>query len=213
MVNSRLPVFTERFALLRGEMTQAQFADMLGLSRPTVSLYESGKRIPGAAEIKVIAEKCNVSADYLLGLRDDSTSDKDLQFIVDYTGLSTETIEKFHQFAFLRGHESRILEIFDNFIKQFYARFLHKLIVLKQTVELSEEGLSCYLSDNSQGSLNVEYVSLRQRLYEFSEFCRKIPDGLFNTDKLYDEIEKRATYAAVTASEKDIEDFLKSGLE
>ena len=99
---SRLAVFTERFTLLRGDMTQTQFADMLGLSRPTVSLYESGERIPDAVTLRIIAEKCNVSADYLLGLREDPTTDRDVQFVSDYTGLPGDAIEKLHSFAHWR---------------------------------------------------------------------------------------------------------------
>lgn len=60
-------VFAQRFRELRGSRTQAEFADFLGLSRPTVGLYESGKRVPDATVLKRIAEKCGVSADYLAG--------------------------------------------------------------------------------------------------------------------------------------------------
>jgi len=68
MEASRLPVFREKFRELRGDLTQAQFADKLGLSRPTVGLYESGARIPDAKVLQKIASRCNVSADNLLGL-------------------------------------------------------------------------------------------------------------------------------------------------
>ena len=212
MSTSRLPEFTDRFSKLRGDKSQAQFSDELGISRPTVALYENGQRIPDAVTLKTIAEKCNVSADYLIGLRDDPTTDKDVQFIVDYTGLSSDTINKFHEFAFLQRNNRDILDNFNSFILQFYARFLHRLFVLKDTVELTEEGLNAFLSDSSYGSINAEFAALKRALYDFSEFCMKIPEALFNSDKLYDELEKRST-AAFTASEEDIEQFFLQEFE
>ena len=137
MVNSRFPIFTERFTLLRGEKTQAQFAEMLDLSRPTVSLYESGDRIPDAVTLRRIAEKCNVSADYLIGIREDPTTDKDVQFIVDYTGLPSDAIAVLHSFADFRkdSYTARYLESFGLFITEFYDSFLDALGHLKDCAE------------------------------------------------------------------------------
>jgi transcriptional regulator with XRE-family HTH domain len=68
---SRLPVFTERFQSLRNEgETQVAFAARLDIARPTVAQYENGSRIPDAEMLKKIAEKCGVSANWLLGLSD-----------------------------------------------------------------------------------------------------------------------------------------------
>ena len=67
----RLPIFKERFRELQGEMSNTEFAAFLGMSRQTVGFYCNGDRIPDAVGLKEIAEKCNVSADWLLGLTDD----------------------------------------------------------------------------------------------------------------------------------------------
>lgn len=45
MEQKRMPIFAERFAQLRGEMTQGEFAEFLGISRPTVGFYENGTRL------------------------------------------------------------------------------------------------------------------------------------------------------------------------
>ena len=92
MASGRLPIFRERFNMLRGDMTQKQFAEFLGFSRPTVALYESGERIPDAIALKTISEKCGVSSDYLLGLSDTPTDNRDDKFICDSTGLSYEAL-------------------------------------------------------------------------------------------------------------------------
>lgn len=89
---SRVPVFQERIRELRGDMTQGQFAEKIGVSRPTIGLYESGARIPDAEVLRDISEKCDVSADWLLGLTETKLRDAELQNISRYTGLTAESI-------------------------------------------------------------------------------------------------------------------------
>ncbi len=93
----RFPVFTERFRELRGERDNTEFAKFLGISRQTVGFYCNGDRIPDALGLKQIAEKCGVSADWLLGLTDVRTPDMEVRAIADYTRLSTGAIERLHQ--------------------------------------------------------------------------------------------------------------------
>ena len=68
--NERLPIFTERFRELQGERSNTEFAEFLGISRQTVGFYWNGDRVPDAITIIKIAKKCEVSADWLLGLDD-----------------------------------------------------------------------------------------------------------------------------------------------
>ncbi len=51
-------------------MTQLQFGKVLSVSQDTVSLWEKGKSQPSAQYIIILAQTFNVSADYLLGLKD-----------------------------------------------------------------------------------------------------------------------------------------------
>lgn len=92
MEQKRMPIFAERFAQLRREMTQAEFAEFLGISRPTVGFYENGVRLPDALLLCQIAEKCNVSADWLLGTTDVKSRNINLQYLCDYTGLSENAL-------------------------------------------------------------------------------------------------------------------------
>ena len=89
----RFPEFRAAFLDLMGDMTLQEFADKLGMSRATVGFYAAGKRIPDALGIKTIAEKCNVSADYLLGLTDIRSQDVNIQKFSKETGLSEKCIE------------------------------------------------------------------------------------------------------------------------
>jgi len=59
----------KRIRQLRQEcnLTQKQFASLFGLYDSTISQYENGKRQPEYKIIKQIADKFNVSIDWLLG--------------------------------------------------------------------------------------------------------------------------------------------------
>jgi len=87
--------FKRKFMELRRDRgineTQEKFAKFLGLSRPTIGFYEEGKRIPDAFTLKMISEKCNVSADWLLGAGPKNT-DIEIQAIYKKIGLSEESI-------------------------------------------------------------------------------------------------------------------------
>ncbi len=97
MEQQRFPVFAQRFSQLRGERTQGEFADFLGISRPTVGFYENGSRIPDAVVLRQIGEKCGVSTDWLLGMTDTASNDPSIQAVCACTGLSE------HAAAILKG--------------------------------------------------------------------------------------------------------------
>jgi len=90
MEQKRFPIFAERFNQLRRLMTQGEFADFLGISRPTVGFYENGTRIPDALLLRQIADVCEVSVDWLVGLSDDQ---KRKPTAIDELGLSSKAVE------------------------------------------------------------------------------------------------------------------------
>ena len=51
-------------------LTQTQFGNILAVSQDTVSLWEKGKSYPSIEYIILICKTFNISADYLLGLKD-----------------------------------------------------------------------------------------------------------------------------------------------
>jgi len=86
----RMPAFRERLDLLRGDLSYAEFAEKLDLSRTTVGFYLLGERVPDAVNLKKIAERCGVTADYLLGLTDDPNR---MPAATDELGLTEKAIK------------------------------------------------------------------------------------------------------------------------
>lgn len=69
---------------LRKNMTQAQLAQKLGLTKSVISAYETGLRLPSYDILIHIARIYNVSTDYLLGIEQKQE--------IDLSGLSQEEI-------------------------------------------------------------------------------------------------------------------------
>ena len=90
----RLKIFQERFELLRKErgLNNTDFAEFLEMSRQTVGFYLNGDRVPDALNLIKIAKKCNVSADWLLGLSGVKSGNADVRAICEKTSLSEKAI-------------------------------------------------------------------------------------------------------------------------
>lgn len=108
MEMNRFPVFSKRFRELRGDKTQAEFADMIGISRPTVGYYENGTRIPDVLTLRQIAERCGVTADYLVGLT--NTTRVDVNSRIGLTDKAIQTLEKVSSSFITRIALNAILE-------------------------------------------------------------------------------------------------------
>lgn len=184
-----------------GYKTQEIFADNVQRSIDTVRNWEQGKNKPSLDDFLGLCEFFECDADYLLDNLD--VQSHDLDFVCKYTGLSAAAVETLHTIACAPGRDINALKYFSDFISQFCGRFMHKLLLLEQSVSMAKEVLK-------EGEANMGYAALRLELFDFSEFCKKIPDGLFNSDKVFAELERKATYRAVNISEADAVEFIKN---
>lgn len=79
-------------ARLQKGLKQKDVAKIIGVHDNLISYYENGERRPNVDQYVQMAELFDVSVEYLLGLSDIPTSDKNLQFVCDYTGLSKSAV-------------------------------------------------------------------------------------------------------------------------
>lgn len=75
-------------------LTQQELADKLNITRQSLSLYERAERTINIDLLLEISKVFDVSADYLLGVSDNMTTDENIQNICKYMGISEETIRK-----------------------------------------------------------------------------------------------------------------------
>lgn len=64
--------FSVRIAAVRKQMglSQEEFSELVNMSRRTVAAWESGDRTPSFSTLSDVADKLNVSVDFLLGRSD-----------------------------------------------------------------------------------------------------------------------------------------------
>lgn len=135
MYQEEKSVLAERMTELRKKhnFTQEDIAKYLDCNRATVANYENGKRQPDYNTLIKLAQKYSVSTDYLLGLTDVTTTDRNLKFICDYTGLSEEAIASLVNLIKSEPEEHKLKlkkvelsnsEIVNNFISGGYLGFL-----------------------------------------------------------------------------------------
>ena len=69
-----MSILSDRLRALRGQSSQAEMARQLGIQRTQWIKYETGQTIPGSDILANICRVHAVSADWLLGLKDNSHS-------------------------------------------------------------------------------------------------------------------------------------------
>ncbi len=91
---SSVEIFAKRLIKLREErgISQQELADVLGITRQSLSLYEKSERTINIELLGKIATHLKVTTDYLLGLTNTQTIDADERAVCDYTGLSDASL-------------------------------------------------------------------------------------------------------------------------
>ena len=69
-----MEIFAKRIAELSKDkgLSQSQLSKEIGISQAAIAFWEAGERIPGALALITISKYFKVSADYLLGLEDET---------------------------------------------------------------------------------------------------------------------------------------------
>lgn len=85
---------------------QKELAQHLQVPDNTISYFVKGTRIPNTTQIIKIAQFFGVSSDYLLGLSNAESTNKDIQFISKYTNLSDKAIVTLNRYKAESNHQT-----------------------------------------------------------------------------------------------------------
>lgn len=93
-VANKNAIFPTQLRDLRREkgVSQDELSKILGVSKSTLGLWETGDTLPDARSLHDLAVYYGVSADYLLGESGVKAANPEIQAICKYTGLSEESI-------------------------------------------------------------------------------------------------------------------------
>lgn len=92
-------IFAKRLVELRENngVSQAELAKHLGVTRQSLSLYETAERTINIDLLEQIAEYFNVSADYLLGISSAYSPNIEIQAICKKIGCSEDVVDEFEE--------------------------------------------------------------------------------------------------------------------
>lgn len=77
----------------RSGHTQKEFAEFIGVPQSSLSAYENNKNLPTTEVMIAIANKCNVSLDWLCGLAENSNIDYNLNEFTDISNIMYKLME------------------------------------------------------------------------------------------------------------------------
>jgi|GEM_PF-1567801 len=175
--------------LMDKQVRQKDLAEYLGITSNTVSYFITGKRRPNLEQIVKIANFFSVSTDYLIGLSDVSTTDKDIKNACELTGLSENTV------VFLSENNQKgsnkasanFIDIITSKIKNDLTLY-EKLLTIRHTAGLYYgylcDGLE-YFSSAPHSSLDIDKnhdsiyrleSMIKSTKYDFYKFLNDIVD-------------------------------------
>lgn len=164
-------------------LKQKDVAEKLGVDPVCVSYWcaeptsdNNIQRIPNTLQVIALSQLLKCSADYILGLTTDTTTDPDTKAVIEYTGLPEKALEQLHEFsssvhdAYVLGSvlETSNLLFFDTIINQLFEKNIFQDIVL-YACELMFE--STLLVEGGEQILNDDNTGLNFRFYQSDLEC------------------------------------------
>ena len=92
-MQNHLYLYPNLITVRKNKFTQNEIAELLGITQQEISRYERGEIKAPISYIKDIAELCNVSVDYILGLSRDTSdmlSEEEFELLKTFDRLSPE---------------------------------------------------------------------------------------------------------------------------
>lgn len=131
------------------KMTQKEISAFVGCTEATLSAYENGSKSPSLEIIKGIAEKCNVSIDWLCGLSDKMKNDNEPETYADVIDLLVQ-IEK--PISFHVGKEK--ITVSDS-VLQYFLEDWGKMLPLFHNGTIDDKLYKLWLDDKKKEYENV----------------------------------------------------------
>ena len=137
--------------------TRKEIAEQLKCDTSTITKHYNGDRDITTDFLIKYANLFDVSADYLLGLSDTATTDKDIQFICKYTGLSERAIEVLSIYNNNKRIKNQLTPIIDKLLKSHKLPFICWCIDdFSEAIEQKNNVLDCLMTEDLRLSENNE---------------------------------------------------------
>lgn len=170
--------------------TRKEIAKELKCDVSTITKHYNENRNIRSDFIIKYANYFKVSTDYLLGLDDTPTNDKDLSFVCEYTGLHYDVLDNL-------THNPKCLDILNYlladgnilnfvilcvFLKEYQEKHLNLIEFMEQTIEKKNQVYAEYKKLLDSCDL-IEYQIKKQFDVILSSFCKSEKDKIIQLDK------------------------------
>ena len=160
------------------------------MQRQTLSQYMNGQSKPDTERLAMLCKTLGVSADYLLGLTEVQSADPNFQVACKYTGLTEEAV-------FCLQRLPSIGNAFSEIIYEYGIPVSHALNDLGDAVVFAKKQHETMKPEiESDPDEIVKFFPYYQRivenlelaLFRFERECRRIPDEIYETSNLLEEL-------------------------
>lgn len=144
----------ERLRNLINTDTRENIAKALSCDTSLVTRHYNNERKPSVEHLKCYAKHFHVTTDYLLGLSDAETENKDIKYICDYTGLTPINVDYLHCLD-CDG---------DSFMRAFINLLLNEIHTIETIISIGEIPLKTkelqmlYLDANDKNEVDEDYL-------------------------------------------------------
>lgn len=155
-------------------INQKDLAKELGVKDNVISYWCNGTRKPNFEQIIRMSQFFDVSTDYLLGVTNALTNDKDLQFVCDYTGLSEDAIKLLNKKSLLRNlyYMKAEYDLISDLVcnGDLFLNCMQSLKILcEKKYSLKQFEL---LNEDIQKKHNLEYLSIMKNIQQMGGYHR-----------------------------------------
>ena len=164
--NNRESIVLDRLKKLIDTDTRAKIAEYLGCDVSLVTYHYNGDRNVTTGYLIKYAQYFNVSADYLLGLTPNPTTDKDLNSVCEYIGLSEQSV---YTLVNIKNNNSEYNKILNSML----AELPEVLLVLNSFKNYRDEieKTNNSLSDNKKSAVEKKLSIIEsKRDWEYKEY-------------------------------------------
>lgn len=158
------------------KMTQKEFSAFVGCTAATLSAYENGSKSPSLEIIKGIAEKCNVSIDWLCGLSDKMKNNDEPETYADVIDL----LVKAEKSIFFHVGKQKIT-VSDS-VLQYFLEDWGKMLQLFHNGTIDDKLYKLWLDDKKKEYENV-HMGNEDEIEEFRTIMEVVGSPIISTKR------------------------------
>lgn len=177
-MGDKFSTITQRFRELIdnekfSKVPRSEIAKATDCDTSTITKYYNGQRQLTVDSVIKFSKYFNVSSDYLLGLSNVPTSDKDLAYICEYTGLNINVVKK------LNGYVNDI-KLFD-----YYISFINNLLSYLSRIDYKISDYECDKEYIINHKPPIDIINIKDLSDEdFDEIMSQIPQEFYTDFEL-----------------------------